>query len=86
MQNPRPDDLRWRAVAARDRAADGSFVYAVRSTGIFCRPSCPSRPAKPDNVRFYETAEAAQAAGFRACLRCQPERSPGLGLTPGRSR
>ena len=65
-------DPRWTAVRARDAAADGSFVYAVRTTGVFCRPSCPSRPAKPENVAFYDTPEAAQAAGFRACLRCRP--------------
>lgn len=66
------DEVRWTAVAAKDRAADGRFVYAVRTTGIFCRPSCPSRPPKRENVAFYETAEAAEAAGFRPCQRCRP--------------
>ena len=65
-------DSRWRSVATRDRSADGSFVYAVRSTGVYCRPSCPSRGAKPQNVVFYATPAAAEAAGFRACLRCHP--------------
>ncbi len=64
---------RWAAVAARDRHFDGQFVYAVRSTGIFCRPSCPSRMAKRKNVLFYETTGAARADGYRACLRCKPE-------------
>jgi AraC family transcriptional regulator of adaptative response/methylated-DNA-[protein]-cysteine methyltransferase len=65
-------DWRWTAVAARDRAADGRFVYAVMSTGIFCRPSCPSRRPRRDGVRFFNTAAAAAKAGFRACKRCQP--------------
>ena len=64
---------RWAAVSARDRHFDGEFVYAVRSTGIFCRPSCPSRMAKRENVVFYETTGDARAAGYRACLRCRPE-------------
>ncbi|WP_307375117.1 Ada metal-binding domain-containing protein [Peteryoungia aggregata] len=81
-----PDDPRWQAIRIRDRAADGSFVYAVRSTGIFCRPSCPSRPARRENVIIHETAEAALAGGFRSCLRCRPERAVGqCALTPGRS-
>jgi AraC family transcriptional regulator of adaptative response/methylated-DNA-[protein]-cysteine methyltransferase len=65
-------DPRWDALAARDRAADGTFVYAVKTTGVFCRPSCPARPAKPENVRFFATGAEAEAAGFRACLRCRP--------------
>ena len=63
---------RWTAVAARSASADGAFVYAVTSTGIYCRPSCPSRRPRPDRVRFYETPDAAEAAGFRACRRCHP--------------
>lgn len=66
------DDLRWTAVLARDRAADGTFVYAVTSTGVFCRPSCPSRRPRRDRVRFFAAAGAAEEAGFRACLRCAP--------------
>jgi AraC family transcriptional regulator of adaptative response/methylated-DNA-[protein]-cysteine methyltransferase len=65
-------DPRWAMLRARDRAADGRFVYAVRTTGVFCRPACPSRLAKPANVAFYDTPAAAQAAGYRPCLRCRP--------------
>jgi len=65
-------DPRWQAVVARDRAFDGAFVFAVRTTGIYCRPSCPSRHAKPENVRFFDACEDAEAAGFRACQRCTP--------------
>lgn len=65
----------WQSVLKRDRAADGTFVYAVRSTGIYCRPSCPSR--KPDRARveFFDTPGAAEHAGFRACKRCRPNES-----------
>lgn len=66
-------DPRWQAIAGRDRMADGSFVYAVRTTGVFCRPSCPSRRARPENVAFFTTAQEARRAGYRPCLRCQPE-------------
>jgi AraC family transcriptional regulator of adaptative response/methylated-DNA-[protein]-cysteine methyltransferase len=68
-----PDDPRWLAVLNRDRSADGSFVYAVHSTGIYCRPNCPSRRPRPDGVDFFPTPAAARAAGFRACHRCQPD-------------
>ena len=71
--HPAADETRWRAVAARDASADGSFVYGVRTTGVFCRPSCPSRAARRTNVRFYPDAAAARSAGFRPCLRCRPE-------------
>ncbi|PIK74126.1 bifunctional DNA-binding transcriptional regulator/O6-methylguanine-DNA methyltransferase Ada [Methylobacterium frigidaeris] len=60
------------AIARRDRAADGRFVYAVRSTGVYCRPSCAARPALPKNVSFHPTCAAAEEAGFRACRRCRP--------------
>ncbi|MDQ2807359.1 MAG: bifunctional DNA-binding transcriptional regulator/O6-methylguanine-DNA methyltransferase Ada [Chloroflexota bacterium] len=63
----------WQAVLDRDRQADGQFVYAVRSTGIYCRPSCPSRRPGPDQVAFYPAPAVAEAAGFRACRRCGPE-------------
>ncbi|HEX2864759.1 MAG TPA: Ada metal-binding domain-containing protein, partial [Deinococcales bacterium] len=66
------DADRWRAVEARDRSADGAFVYAVRSTGVYCRPSCPARRPRRENAAFYETPEAAEAAGFRPCTRCHP--------------
>jgi AraC family transcriptional regulator, regulatory protein of adaptative response / methylated-DNA-[protein]-cysteine methyltransferase len=64
----------WQAVLTRDRDFDGSFVYAVRSTGIYCRPSCPSRRPKREQVLFFPLAEAAEQAGFRACRRCQPQK------------
>ena len=67
-------DHRWHAVETRDRAADGTFVYAVRSTGIYCRPSCPSRRPHPSRVEFFELPALAERAGFRPCRRCQPER------------
>ena len=69
-------DPRWRAVLARDSASDGQFVYSVRSTGVYCRPSCPSRRAKPENVRFHDSCAAAEAAGFRPCKRCRPDQPP----------
>jgi AraC family transcriptional regulator of adaptative response/methylated-DNA-[protein]-cysteine methyltransferase len=66
-------DLRWKALAARDSAADGTFVYGVTSTGIYCRPSCPSRRPRADRVRFFDTGGEAKQAGFRACKRCKPD-------------
>ncbi|SFU67845.1 AraC family transcriptional regulator, regulatory protein of adaptative response / methylated-DNA-[protein]-cysteine methyltransferase [Methylobacterium sp. 174MFSha1.1] len=66
------DAARFAAIARRDRAADGLFVYAVRSTGVYCRPSCAARPARPENVSFHPTCAAAEDAGFRACRRCRP--------------
>lgn len=68
------DDPRWAAVTARDSAFDGKFFYSVKTTGVYCRPSCAARP-KPENVRFHETAEDAVRAGFRACKRCKPDRA-----------
>lgn len=65
-------DRRWKSVIARDPGADGQFVYAVRTTGIYCRPSCPSRRAKPQNVSLYDSPALAEAAGFRPCMRCNP--------------
>jgi len=62
----------WAALASRNTGADGAFVYAVRTTGIYCRPGCGSRPPRRDNVAFYETPAAAEAAGFRPCKRCRP--------------
>jgi AraC family transcriptional regulator of adaptative response/methylated-DNA-[protein]-cysteine methyltransferase len=66
-------DPRWTAVVARDSRADGKFFYAVRTTGVYCRPSCGSRRARPENVRFYATAADAEHAGFRPCKRCKPD-------------
>ncbi len=69
------DAARWRAVESRDRRADGRFVYGVTSTGIYCRPSCPSRRPRIDRVRFFDAPGSAQSAGFRPCRRCQPEQT-----------
>jgi AraC family transcriptional regulator, regulatory protein of adaptative response / DNA-3-methyladenine glycosylase II len=71
-------DACFRAVTARDRRFDGRFFVAVTSTHIYCRPVCPVRPPKRQNMRFYSSAAGAEAAGFRPCLRCRPERAPGL--------
>jgi AraC family transcriptional regulator of adaptative response/methylated-DNA-[protein]-cysteine methyltransferase len=73
----RTDEARWSAVQSRERAADGAFFYAVRTTGVYCRPSCAARSPLRGNVEFHATAAAAQAAGFRACKRCRPG-EPGL--------
>ena len=70
-------DERYRAIDARDTRFDGQFVTAVRSTGIYCRPSCPARTPKPENVTFFPTSAAAHEAGYRACKRCLPEAAPG---------
>lgn len=70
-------DRCYRAVSARDTRFDGQFFTAVRTTGIYCRPSCPATTPKAKNVQFMPTAAAAQQAGFRACRRCQPDATPG---------
>ena len=70
VQNP---ERAWRQIEAHDAAGDGQFVYAVRTTGIYCRPSCPSRRPARDHVVLYGTAHEATAAGYRACKRCQPD-------------
>src|SRR3989441_3714709 len=72
---------RWRIVLARDRRYDGAFVYAVRSTGIYCRPSCASRRPRRTQVPFSPTPEAAEREGFRACRRCHPADAPGADAT-----
>lgn len=79
---PSPDESRWAAVLARDARADGAFVYAVRTTGVYCRPSCPSRRPKRESVDFYAGPDAAELAGFRECRRCRPRRgvAPPAGL------
>ena len=66
------DEQRWEAVCLRDDMLDGTFVYAVRTTGIFCRPSCPSRRSKRENTIFFASATEAEGAGYRECLRCRP--------------
>jgi len=69
-------DARWAAVQSRDRAADGVFYYSVRTTGVYCRPSCGARPALRANVAFHASCLEAEAAGFRPCLRCKPDQPP----------
>ena len=68
-------DQRWQAVAAKDSRFDGQFVFAVSSTKIYCRPSCPSRRPRREHVSFFDFPDAAEQAGFRACLRCKPRRA-----------
>ena len=66
-------DPRWAAVVAKDHRADGRFYYAVKTTGVYCRPSCATRLAYPRNVTFHASPADAEAAGFRACKRCKPK-------------
>jgi AraC family transcriptional regulator of adaptative response/methylated-DNA-[protein]-cysteine methyltransferase len=66
-------DPRWAAVVARSADADGQFFYSVRTTGVYCRPSCASRRARPENVAFHATRADAERAGFRPCKRCRPD-------------
>jgi AraC family transcriptional regulator of adaptative response/methylated-DNA-[protein]-cysteine methyltransferase len=73
-------DSRWRAVVARDAGQDGKFFFAVSSTGVYCRPSCPARRPRRENVTFFSKADHAEKAGYRACLRCRPK-SAGSGTT-----
>ena len=70
------DSRMWRAITERDARQDGAFWYGVVTTGVFCRPSCRSRPARRENVRFFASTDAAQAAGFRPCKRCTPLGAP----------
>ena len=70
------NDPRWAAVVARNPQADGEFVYSVRTTGVYCRPRCPARTARPENVAFHANPADAERAGFRACLRCKPDQPP----------
>jgi AraC family transcriptional regulator, regulatory protein of adaptative response / methylated-DNA-[protein]-cysteine methyltransferase len=80
--NPQPlasrvfRDPRYAAVIARDARADGKFFYSVKTTGVYCRPSCAARPARPENIDFHPNAAAAQRAGFRPCKRCKPDQPP----------
>jgi AraC family transcriptional regulator of adaptative response/methylated-DNA-[protein]-cysteine methyltransferase len=77
--NPKPappsvaDDPRWARIVARDKTADGHLWYSVSTTGVYCRPSCPSRTANPRNVQLHDTLESAKATGFRPCKRCNPD-------------
>ncbi len=70
------DEARWAAVVARDRAADGEFFFSVRTTGVYCRPSCAARLPRRENVAFHVTPAEAEAAGFRPCKRCKPTEPP----------
>lgn len=70
------DDARWVAVVNRDHGSDGAFLYSVRTTGVYCRPSCSSRLARRENVSFHPSAAAARRAGFRPCKRCRPDEPP----------
>src|SRR6266481_4509067 len=74
---PADVNQKWSLVLAREAKADGRFVYAVKSTGVFCRPSCPSRRPRRENVEFFDSPAQAQQAGYRACRRCSPlQRNP----------
>ena len=70
---PVTDDPRWVHIVARDKKADGRFWYSVSTTGVYCRPSCPSRIPNPKNVQFHGSLESAKATGFRPCKRCRPD-------------
>jgi AraC family transcriptional regulator of adaptative response/methylated-DNA-[protein]-cysteine methyltransferase len=67
------DDPRWSRIVARDKTADGHLWYSVSTTGVYCRPSCPSRVANPKNVQLHDSLESAKATGFRPCMRCKPD-------------
>ena len=75
MSSNQHHEQQWQAVIAKDARFDGQFVFAVTSTGVYCRPSCPSRRAHRERVKFFDLPEAAEQAGFRACLRCEPQRT-----------
>src|SRR5262249_26201412 len=70
-------DHAWEAVLSRDRCGDGSFVYAVSSTRVYCRPSCPSRRPARNHVTFFDSPQLAESAGYRACMRCRPQSPAG---------
>src|SRR5882757_4969449 len=67
------DDPRWARIVARDKTADGQLWYSVSTTGVYCRPSCPSRAANPKNVQLHDSLSSAKATGFRPCRRCNPD-------------
>jgi AraC family transcriptional regulator, regulatory protein of adaptative response / methylated-DNA-[protein]-cysteine methyltransferase len=77
VNNMPGNDNRWQAVLARDASQDGAFVFAVSSTGVYCRPSCPSRRPRRENVTFFRRPDEAEKAGYRACLRCRPKATGG---------
>ncbi|HET9930801.1 MAG TPA: bifunctional DNA-binding transcriptional regulator/O6-methylguanine-DNA methyltransferase Ada [Polyangiaceae bacterium] len=70
------DEQRWRQLCERDGSAEGKFIYAVRTTGVYCRPTCASRRPRVENVEFFSTVREAAAAGYRACKRCRPDEAP----------
>src|SRR5258708_5643664 len=72
----RTDDEKWQAVLKRDSAADEQFYFSVRTTGVYCRPSCAARAARRENVRFHATIAEAEKCGLRACKRCKPKEAP----------
>jgi AraC family transcriptional regulator of adaptative response/methylated-DNA-[protein]-cysteine methyltransferase len=80
LEKPLPlssrDDARWKAVVSRDASFEGQFYIAVKTTGIYCRPGCPARLPKRANVRFFDTRDEAERAGFRPCKRCKPDQPP----------
>src|SRR6476659_3338837 len=69
------NDPRWAAVVDRDASSDGKFLYSVKTTGVYCRPSCAARLARPENVQFHATCADAERAGFRPCKRCKPDQA-----------
>jgi AraC family transcriptional regulator of adaptative response/methylated-DNA-[protein]-cysteine methyltransferase len=75
------NDPRWGRIVARDCTADGLFWYSVVTTGVYCRPSCPSRRANPKNVQLHDTLSAARATGFRPCKRCNPNGLSTVGMS-----
>jgi AraC family transcriptional regulator of adaptative response/methylated-DNA-[protein]-cysteine methyltransferase len=80
------EDQRWNAVIARDHAYDGEFVFGVSSTGVYCRPSCPARRPRRENVKFFLLPDQAERAGYRACLRCRPKSAAGRSQADGVKR
>jgi len=80
------DDARWEAVCRRNRAADGVFLYSVRTTGVYCHPSCAARLPRRENVGFHETRADAERAGFRPCKRCRPDHAPPQADSGGRRK
>src|ERR1700761_8275071 len=77
------EDQQWQAVVERDPSQDGEFVFAVSSTGVYCRPSCAARRPRRENVQFFLRPLQAEQAGFRACLRCRPKSFSGGGQADG---
>jgi AraC family transcriptional regulator, regulatory protein of adaptative response / methylated-DNA-[protein]-cysteine methyltransferase len=73
ISGAKPEDRNWEAVVARDASQDGKFVFAVSTTGVYCRPSCAARRPRRENVQFFSRPELAEQAGYRACLRCRPK-------------